>query len=91
MSSLGDELRALCVTDPGITLLSAVEYIAFDAAHRIALYRLDTNCTLRNRYAFSPSRVRLSIRRPNEGRGKNEAAPVVCSRIGSPNYRMTIW
>jgi hypothetical protein len=39
MSTLGVELRALCATDPDMSLLTAVEYITPDPAHRIALYR----------------------------------------------------
>jgi hypothetical protein len=33
------ELRVLRSTDPGMTLLTAVEYITPDPAHRVALYR----------------------------------------------------
>jgi hypothetical protein len=33
------DLRALCATDPDMSLLTAVEYITPDPAHRIALYR----------------------------------------------------
>jgi hypothetical protein len=33
------ELRALRATDPGMSLLTAVEYITSDPAHRVALYR----------------------------------------------------
>jgi hypothetical protein len=32
------ELRALCATDTGMSLLTAVEYITPHPAHRIALY-----------------------------------------------------
>ena len=39
ISALRVELRALCATDPGMTLLTAVEYITPDPARRIALYR----------------------------------------------------
>jgi hypothetical protein len=39
ISALGAELRALCATDPGMSLLTAVEYITPDPGHRIALYR----------------------------------------------------
>jgi hypothetical protein len=40
MSGLKVELRALRSSDPGISLLSAVEFMTSDPAHRIALYRL---------------------------------------------------
>ncbi len=40
LSRLLVELRELRVTDPGMTLLNAVEYVTPDPAHRIALYRL---------------------------------------------------
>ena len=40
ISALRVELRASCATDPGMSLLTAVEYITSDPAHRIALYRL---------------------------------------------------
>lgn len=36
---LEGELRALCTTDPDMPLLTAVEFITPDPAHRIALYR----------------------------------------------------
>jgi hypothetical protein len=36
---LGVELRALCATDPDMSLLTAVEYVTPHPAHRIALYR----------------------------------------------------
>jgi hypothetical protein len=39
MSRLQVELRALRATDPGMTLLMAVEYSTSNPAHRIALYR----------------------------------------------------
>ena len=39
ISGLQVEMRALCATDPGMTLLMAVEFIAPYPAHRIALYR----------------------------------------------------
>jgi hypothetical protein len=39
VSLLEDELRALCATDTGMSLLTAVEFITHDPAHRIALYR----------------------------------------------------
>jgi hypothetical protein len=39
ISALQDELRALRATDPGMSLLTAVEYITSDPARRIALYR----------------------------------------------------
>jgi hypothetical protein len=39
ISALRVELRALRATDPGMSLLTAVEYITSDPAHRIALYR----------------------------------------------------
>ena len=39
ISALRVELRALRATDPGISLLTAVEYITPDPARRIALYR----------------------------------------------------
>jgi hypothetical protein len=39
VSGLEVELRALRVSDPGIRLLDAVEYVTSDPAHRIALYR----------------------------------------------------
>jgi hypothetical protein len=42
MSTLGVELRALCATDPDMSLLTAVEYITPDPAHRIDL---DRRCT----------------------------------------------
>jgi hypothetical protein len=40
ISVLEVELRALRATDPGMSLLTAVEYITSDPAHRVALYRL---------------------------------------------------
>ena len=46
ISALRVELRALCATDPGMTLLTAVEYITSDPAHRIALYR---RCSVEDR------------------------------------------
>ena len=39
ISVLRLELRALSATDPGMSLLNAVEYITPDPTHRIALYR----------------------------------------------------
>jgi hypothetical protein len=39
VSLLEVELRALCATDTGMSLLTAVEYITHDPAHRIAFYR----------------------------------------------------
>lgn len=39
VSLLEVELRALCATDPGMSLLTAVEYVTPDPAHRVALYR----------------------------------------------------
>jgi plasmid replication initiation protein len=39
ISGLRVELRALRDTDPGMSLLNAVEYVTADPAHRIALYR----------------------------------------------------
>jgi hypothetical protein len=39
VSGLRVELRALRATDPGMSLLTAVEYITSDPAHWIALYR----------------------------------------------------
>lgn len=39
ISALRIELRVLRTTDPGVTLLTGVEYITSDPAHRIALYR----------------------------------------------------
>jgi hypothetical protein len=39
ISALQFELRAFCANDPDMTLLTAVEYITPDPAHRIALYR----------------------------------------------------
>ncbi len=39
VSGLRVELRALRATDPGMSLLTAVEFITSDPAHRIALYR----------------------------------------------------
>jgi hypothetical protein len=39
VSLLEVELRALCATDTGMSLLTAVEFITHDPAHRIALYR----------------------------------------------------
>ena len=39
ISVLQADLRALRTTDPGMSLLTAVEYITSDPAHRIALYR----------------------------------------------------
>jgi hypothetical protein len=39
VSGLRVELRALRATDPGMSLLTAVEYITSDPAHRVALYR----------------------------------------------------
>jgi hypothetical protein len=40
VSGLRHELQALRTTDPGMSLLDAVEYIASDPDRRIALYRL---------------------------------------------------
>jgi hypothetical protein len=40
MSGLQVELQALRITDPGMTLLTAVEFVTSDPGHRIALYRL---------------------------------------------------
>ena len=40
ISVLRVELRALCAADPGMSLLTAVEFITSDPARRIALYRL---------------------------------------------------
>jgi hypothetical protein len=40
ISALRVELRALRLTDPGMTLLTAVEYVTPDPTHRVALYRL---------------------------------------------------
>jgi hypothetical protein len=40
ISGLEVELRALRATDPGMDLLTAVEYVTSDPAHRITLYRL---------------------------------------------------
>jgi hypothetical protein len=39
VSALRVELRVLRATDPGMSLLNAVEYITPDPAHRVALYR----------------------------------------------------
>jgi hypothetical protein len=39
VSLLEVELRALCATDTGMSLLTAVEFITHDPARRIALYR----------------------------------------------------
>jgi hypothetical protein len=39
ISALWDELQALRGTDRGMTLLTAVEFVTADPAHRIALYR----------------------------------------------------
>jgi hypothetical protein len=39
VSGLRVELRALRATDPGMGLLTAVEFITSDRAHRIVLYR----------------------------------------------------
>jgi len=39
ISGLQVEMRALCATDPGMTLLMAVEYSTSNPGHRIALYR----------------------------------------------------
>jgi hypothetical protein len=39
ISGLEIELRELRATDPGMTLLTAVEYVTPDPAYRIALYR----------------------------------------------------
>jgi hypothetical protein len=39
VSGLRHELQALRTTDPGMSLLDAVEYVTADPAHRIALYR----------------------------------------------------
>jgi hypothetical protein len=39
VSLLEVELRALCATDPGMSLLTAVEFVTHDPAHRIGLYR----------------------------------------------------
>jgi hypothetical protein len=38
-AALQVELEALLSTDPGMTLLTAVEFVTSDPAHRIALYR----------------------------------------------------
>jgi hypothetical protein len=40
ISGLQVELQALLATDPGMSLLTAVEYITSDPARRIGLYRL---------------------------------------------------
>jgi hypothetical protein len=40
ISGLQVELRALCSTDPGMSLLTGVEYVTSDPALRVALYRL---------------------------------------------------
>ena len=39
ISGLQVELRALRSTDPGMTLLTAVEYVTCNTAFRVALYR----------------------------------------------------
>jgi len=39
VSGLRHELQALRTTDPGMSLLDAVEYVTADPTHRIALYR----------------------------------------------------
>jgi hypothetical protein len=39
MSALQVELQALRGTDPGMSLLTAVEFITSDPANRVALYR----------------------------------------------------
>ena len=39
VSLLEVELRALCATDTGMSLLTAVEFITHDPLHRIVLYR----------------------------------------------------
>jgi hypothetical protein len=39
ISGLQVELQALCCADPGMSLLTAVEYVTPDPGHRIALYR----------------------------------------------------
>ena len=39
ISGLQVELRALRASDPGMSLLTAVEYITSDAGHRVVLYR----------------------------------------------------
>jgi hypothetical protein len=39
MSGLQVELQALRDTDPGMTLLTAVEFVTSDPGHRTALYR----------------------------------------------------
>jgi hypothetical protein len=44
------ELRVLCATDPGMSLLTAVEYITPDPAHSVALYR---RCSSENRVRSS--------------------------------------
>ena len=46
ISGLEVELRALRATDPGMGLLTAVEYITSDPAARIVLYR---RCNAENR------------------------------------------
>jgi hypothetical protein len=40
VSGLRVELRALRATDPGMTLLTGVEYVTSNPGHRFALYRL---------------------------------------------------
>jgi hypothetical protein len=39
MSGLRHELQTLCAADPGMSLLTAVEFTTSDPAHRVALYR----------------------------------------------------
>jgi hypothetical protein len=46
ISALQVELRALRSTDPGVTLLTAVDLVTSDPDRRIALYR---RCTAENR------------------------------------------
>ena len=54
ISALGVELRALRAIDPGMSLLTAVEYITSDSAHRIALYR---RCSVEDRSTRSRGMV----------------------------------
>jgi hypothetical protein len=42
ISGLRHELQALRATDPGMSLLDAVEYITADPDRRVALYRLSS-------------------------------------------------
>jgi hypothetical protein len=63
ISTLRVELRALRGTDPGMTLLNAVEYTTPDPAHRIALYR---RCSAEDRSVGAAKDLALLERRAQD-------------------------